>query len=105
MCENNIAISCREERCATALAGKGSAVCSGILLTKLVGVAMLAFSSTQIFTVYYFRMYMTLVVVGAFHSLLLLPVLLSLSGPQQADKWASNDNAAEETPEAERGQV
>lgn len=56
-------------------------MCSGIILTKVVGVAMLAFSHTKIFDLYYFRMYMALVIIGAFHGLLLLPVLLALAGP------------------------
>jgi Niemann-Pick C1 protein len=62
---------------------RGSAVFSGILLTKLVGVGMLAFSQTRIFDVYYFRMYLSLVLLGSVHGLLLLPVLLSLCGPEQ----------------------
>lgn len=37
----------------------------------------------QIFGVYYFRMYAALVLVGGAHALLLLPVLLSLLGPEQ----------------------
>lgn len=57
-------------------------MCSGIILTKFVGVAMLAFSQTKIFDLYYFRMYMALVLIGAFHGLLLLPVLLALLGPE-----------------------
>eukprot|EP00892_Ulva_mutabilis_P006437 jgi/Ulvmu1/4165/UM019_0144.1 len=71
----------REQRVKVALQGKGAAVCSGIVLTKFVGVAMLAFSHTKIFDLYYFRMYMALVVIGTFHGLLLLPVLLALVGP------------------------
>lgn len=62
---------------------RGSAVFSGILLTKLVGVGMLAFSRTRIFEVYYFRMYLSLVLLGSVHGLLLLPVLLSVCGPEQ----------------------
>lgn len=42
---------------------------------------MLAFAKTKIFEVYYFRVYMALVVLGAAHSLVLLPVLLALAGP------------------------
>lgn len=75
-------MSCREQRVSIALRGKGAAVCSGIILTKLVGVTMLAFSQTKIFEIYYFRMYMALVVIGTFHGLLLLPVLLALVGPE-----------------------
>lgn len=73
---------CREQRINIALRGKGAAVCSGIILTKFVGVAMLAFSQTKIFDLYYFRMYMALVAIGTFHGLLLLPVLLALVGPE-----------------------
>jgi Niemann-Pick C1 protein len=62
---------------------RGSAVCSGILLTKFVGVAMLWLSKTQIFEVYYFRMYFALVLLGSAHGMLLLPVLLALYGPEQ----------------------
>lgn len=68
-----------------AITSRGAAVCAGILLTKLVGVAMLAFSRTQIFGVYYFRMYLALVLLGAVHGLLLLPVLLALLGPEELE--------------------
>ena len=44
---------------------------------------MLFFSRTQIFSVYYFRMYAALVALGGVHALLLLPVLLALAGPQE----------------------
>jgi Niemann-Pick C1 protein len=39
----------------------------------------------QIFEVYYFRLYAALVVLGAAHGLVLLPVLLLLAGPPS---WA-----------------
>ena len=42
---------------------------------------MLAFARTKIFEVYYFRLYAALVVLGAAHGLVLLPVLLALAGP------------------------
>ena len=44
---------------------------------------MLAFSRTRIFEVYYFRMYAALVVLGAAHGLLFLPVLLAVLGPEE----------------------
>jgi hypothetical protein len=92
----------REERSASALTGKGAVVCSGIILTKLVGVLMLSFSRTKMFEVYYFRMYMMLVAVGAFHSLLLLPVMLALVGPRQEEPATSTrltrEEASEESP-------
>lgn len=45
------------------------------------GVVVLAFARTQIFEVYYFRIFLALVALGAAHGLVLLPVLLSLVGP------------------------
>ena len=45
------------------------------------GVVVLAFARTEIFEVYYFRVYFALVILGAAHSLVLLPVLLALAGP------------------------
>lgn len=42
---------------------------------------MLAFARTQIFEVYFYRMYLALVLLAAGHGLLLLPVLLALLGP------------------------
>jgi hypothetical protein len=54
------------------------------------------------FEVYYFRMYMMLVAVGAFHSLLLLPVMLALVGPRQEEPATSTrltrEEASEESP-------
>lgn len=98
----DLCVCCREERAGAALTRKGAAVCSGIILTKLVGVTMLAFSRTQIFAVYYFRMYMALVVVGTFHSLLLLPVLLSLLGTENEEPYlpsVDGDEATEAPPQ------
>ncbi|GIL73678.1 hypothetical protein Vretimale_5435, partial [Volvox reticuliferus] len=71
----------RASRSRAALVSVGSSVLSGVTLTKLVGVAVLAFAHTQIFEVYYFRLYLALVVLGAAHGLVLLPVLLALVGP------------------------
>lgn len=47
------------------------------------GVLVLAFAKTQIFEVYFFRVYFALVLLGASHALILLPVLLALFGPPQ----------------------
>jgi Niemann-Pick C1 protein len=70
----------REERAYRSIVDVGSSVLSGITLTKFWGILVLAFTRSKIFEVYYFRMYVSMVISGAFHGLLLLPINLSLIG-------------------------
>jgi Niemann-Pick C1 protein len=70
----------RDLRAWGALAAVGGSVFMGITVTKLLGVAVLAFTRSRIFEVYYFRVWVALVVFAAAHALVFLPVALSLFG-------------------------
>lgn len=68
----------------------GTSVFVGIACTKFIGVAVLGFAPSTLFKLYYFRMYILMVILGAFNviylllmkqGLVLLPVFLGLAGP------------------------
>ncbi|WVF68428.1 hypothetical protein IAT40_003193 [Kwoniella sp. CBS 6097] len=72
----------RDERAWTALVDVGPSVFSGITMTKLIGISVLALTRSKLLEVYYFRMWLSLILSGALHGLVLLPVLLSYTGGQ-----------------------
>ncbi|KAI9665914.1 MAG: hypothetical protein M1821_003849 [Bathelium mastoideum] len=70
----------RDARAWASLVNVGGSVFSGITITKLLGVCVLAFTRSKIFEVYYFRVWLALVIFAALHALVFLPVALSLFG-------------------------
>ncbi|KAJ5907359.1 NPC intracellular cholesterol transporter 1-related protein 1 [Penicillium taxi] len=70
----------KDARAWAALVNVGGTVFSGITVTKLLGVCVLAFTRSKIFEIYYFRVWLALVIFAATHALIFLPVALSYFG-------------------------
>lgn len=67
----------------------GNTTLSGITMTKLIGIAVLGFTRSKIFQVYYFRMWLSLIVIASLHALTLLPILLGYAGSSRSYKVSS----------------
>ncbi|MCO5614796.1 hypothetical protein L7F22_069080 [Adiantum nelumboides] len=72
----------RDERAWAALVDVGPSVISGITGTKLVGISVLFWAHSDILKLYYASLWFVLIITGALHGLVLLPVALSLFGGQ-----------------------
>jgi Niemann-Pick C1 protein len=80
MLEKSPKLRGKDARVWAALINVGGSVFSGITITKLLGVCVLAFTRSKIFEIYYFRIWLALVVFAATHALVFLPVALSYFG-------------------------
>jgi Niemann-Pick C1 protein len=88
---NGVFSSSKDIRVFNALVETGSVVFRGMTVTKLLGIFVLSFAQSKIFEVFYFRMYLSIVVLGAFNGLFLLPILLSTLGPAHIIARGNND--------------
>lgn len=81
----------RENRAYESLVNIGSTTFGGIALTKLIGISVLSFTRSQIFRIYYFKMWASLVVTASIYALVISPVILGCYGSKKAfatSKWS-----------------
>ncbi|QPG73197.1 hypothetical protein FOA43_000504 [Brettanomyces nanus] len=82
-------LSRKDGRAYNSLCFIGNTTLSGITMTKLIGISVLGFTRSKIFQVYYFRMWLSLIVISSIHSLLLVPILLGSFGSTRNYKTSS----------------
>ncbi|XP_073444736.1 NPC1-like intracellular cholesterol transporter 1 [Dendrobates tinctorius] len=69
------------ERARDATIHMGSAVFAGVAMTNLPGIIVLAFAKAQLIHIFFFRLNLTITLLGLVHGLVFLPVALSYFGP------------------------
>ena len=70
----------RTNKARHALRKTGPAIVSGIAMTNFVGVIVLAAAKSQLFVVFYFRMFFTINVLCVAHTIVFLPAFLAFLG-------------------------
>jgi Niemann-Pick C1 protein len=68
----------------------GSNVIVGIATTKFLGVLILVFAPSELFKIYYFRMYLMIIALGIFQGLFAMPLFLYYFGPSKPSKIKSD---------------
>ncbi len=76
----------REERIKLAVVETGPSILKGTFLSKFCGIVVLAFLTADVFRIYFWRMYLSMVVLGFLNGIVLFPILLSLLGTSHG-KW------------------
>uniref|UniRef100_A0A8C2EM76 NPC1 like intracellular cholesterol transporter 1 n=1 Tax=Cyprinus carpio TaxID=7962 RepID=A0A8C2EM76_CYPCA len=71
------------ERAKEATANMGSAVFTGVAMTNLPGIVVLALAKAQLIQIFFFRLNLVITLLGMAHGLIFLPVLLSFFGIKQ----------------------
>jgi len=69
----------------------GSNILVGIILTKFIGVLILNFASSILFRLYYFRMYMSIVIIGFYYSIFFIPCVQKWVGFKNKKKGEKED--------------
>ncbi|KAG8441015.1 hypothetical protein GDO86_006668 [Hymenochirus boettgeri] len=80
----SFAISCKSSKVARAKEATiymGSAVFAGVAMTNLPGIIVLAFANAQLIQIFFFRLNLTITLLGLVHGLIFLPVVLTYFGP------------------------
>ncbi|XP_051021046.1 NPC1-like intracellular cholesterol transporter 1 [Acomys russatus] len=71
----------RLERAKEATVFMGSAVFAGVAMTNFPGILILGFAQAQLIQIFFFRLNLLITLLGLFHGLVFLPVVLSYLGP------------------------